>query len=60
MKYLKPFLPKDTLLDTTILLIPIFFNEIGFFAGEIFVFWFKIYNCFFYFYIYFHFFFLNL
>ena len=37
MKYLKPFLPKQTLLDTktlldtTILLISIFFIEIGFF-----------------------------
>ena len=29
MKYLKPFLPKETLLDTTILLISIFFVEIG-------------------------------
>ena len=29
MKYLKPFLPKQTLLDTTILLTSIFFIEIN-------------------------------
>ena len=29
MKYLKPFLPKETLLDTTLLLISTFFIEIG-------------------------------
>ena len=29
MKYLKSFLPEDTLLDTTILLISTFFIEIG-------------------------------
>ena len=29
MNYLNPFLPKDTLLDTTILLISIFVIEIG-------------------------------
>ena len=30
MKYLNPFLPKETLLDTIFLLIPIFFIETGF------------------------------
>ena len=29
MKYLKPLLPKETLLDTTILLISIFFIKTG-------------------------------
>ena len=29
MKYLKPFLQKETLLDITILLVSIFFIEIG-------------------------------
>ena len=29
MKYLKPLLPKETLLNTAILLISIFFIEIG-------------------------------
>ena len=29
MKYLKPFLPKETLLDTTILSVSTFFIEIG-------------------------------
>ena len=42
MKYLNPFLPKETLLDTTILLIAIFFIEIGF--GEFFVFRFQYYQ----------------
>ena len=38
MKYLNSFSPKETLLDTTILLISIFFIEIGPLVGEIFVF----------------------
>ena len=29
IKYLNPFLPKETLLDSVILLISIFFTEIG-------------------------------
>ena len=54
MEYLKPFLPKETLLDTTFLLISIFFIKIGllyiFYAFKIFIFL-LIYN--------FHFFHLN-
>ena len=38
MKCLNYFLPKQTLLDTTILLISIFVIEIAPFVGEIFVF----------------------
>ena len=38
MKCLNHFLPKDTLLDNTILLISIVFIEIGLYFSEFFVF----------------------
>ena len=41
MKYLNPFLPKETLLDATILLISIFSVEVDLYVGEIFVFRFQ-------------------
>ena len=37
MNHLKPFLQKETLLDTTIFLMPVFFIEIVFYVGEFFV-----------------------
>ena len=38
MKYLNPFLLKETLLETAILLISIFFIQIGLYVCEIIVF----------------------
>ena len=50
MKCLNYFLPKETLLDTTILLISIFVIEIAPFVGEIFVFGFQYHQFFKFFY----------
>ena len=57
MKHLMPVLPKEALLDTTILLVFIFFIEIDLLYWRNFCFFdfniTKFYNCFFHFYMYF-------